>query len=156
MKKYFKSAVRRLAQRVLGDTLVLTQSTWAGYTRDAMQLANIIDCTPEQMQQQQQHPERIAANIKDRICNWYLPQFDNPFYGGIMTILRLAEYLQRSGVKQRILICGTANAGEVSANIARAFPALSQAEVVVLNTAEAIVNIPASDYSVDCPDQRPD
>lgn len=149
MKRYVKSAVRRVAQHVLGDTLVLTQSTWAGYTRDALQLANIIDCTPEQMQQQQQHPERIAANVKDRVCNWYLPQFDNPFYGGIMTILRLAEYLQRShGIKQRILICGSANAAKVSVDIARAFPALSQAEVIVLDTMEAIINIPPSDYSV--------
>lgn len=149
MNRYIKSAVRRVAQHVLGDGAVLTQSTWAGYTRDAMQLANIIDCTPEQMRQQQQHPERIAANVKDRICNWYLPHFDNPFYGGIMTILRLADYLQRShDIKQRILICGAANAAEVSANITRAFPALSQAEVIVLDTTQAIINIPPSDYSV--------
>lgn len=149
MKRYVKSAVRRVAKKVLGNELVLTQSTWAGYTRDAMQLANIIDCTPGQMQQQQQYPERIAANVKDRICNWYLPQFDNPFYGGIMTILRLAEYLQRChGIKQRILICGSANAAKVSADIALAFPALTQAEVIVLNTTEAIINIPSADYSV--------
>jgi glycosyltransferase involved in cell wall biosynthesis len=149
MKRYVKSAVRRVAQYVLGDGAVLAQSTWAGYTRDALQLANIIDCTPKQMQQQQQHPERIAANIEDRVCNWYLPQFDNAFYGGIMTILRLAEYLQRTlGIKQRIIICGAANAAEVSVNITKAFSALSQAEVVVLGTAEAIINIPPSDYSV--------
>lgn len=148
MKRYIKSAVRKLAQYVLGEGAVLTQSTWAGYTRDALQLANIIDCTPEQMQQQQ-HPERVAANIEDRVCNWYLPQFDNAFYGGIMTILRLAEYLQRTqGIKQRILICGVANSVEVSANITKAFPALSQAEVIILDTEEAIINIPSSDYSV--------
>lgn len=149
MKRYIRSAVRRVAQHVLGDGAILTQSTWAGYTRDAMQLANIIDCTPEQMRQQQQHPERLATKIADRICNWYLPHFDNPFYGGIMTILRLADYLRRSqGIKQRILICGAANAAEVSANVARAFPSLSEAEVIILDTTEAIINIPSSDYSV--------
>ncbi|MBC7489049.1 MAG: glycosyltransferase family 4 protein [Glaciimonas sp.] len=149
MKRYIKSAIRKVAQQLLGDAFVRSQSTWVGYTRDAMQLANIIDCTPEQMQRQQQHPERIAASVKDRICNWYLPQFDNPFYGGIMTILRLAEYLQRChGIKQRILICGSANAAEVSANISLAFPLLSQAEVIVLDTTHAIINIPPSDYSV--------
>lgn len=149
IKRYLKSAVRRVVQQMLGNASVVTPSTWAGYTRDAMQLANIIDCTPEQMQQQQQHPERVAPVVKDRTCNWYLPQFDNAFYGGIMTILRLSEYLQRChGIRQRILICGTANAAEVSANIVRAFPALSQAEVIVLDTTHAIVNIPPSDYSV--------
>lgn len=125
------------------------QSIWAGYTCDAMQLANIVDCTPDQMLQQQQHPERLDTKNVDRICNWYLPHFDNPFYGGIMTILRLADYLQRShSIKQRILICGMANADEIRANIARAFPALSKAEVIILNTQEAIINIPPSDYSV--------
>ena len=149
MNRYIKSAVRRVAQHVLGDGAVVMQSTWAGYTRDAMQLANIIDCTPDQMQQRQQHPERLTPKIADRICNWYLPHFDNPFYGGIMTILRLADYLQRShGIRQRILICGAGNAGEISTNIARAFPALSQAEVIILDTTEAIINIPPSDYSV--------
>ena len=149
MKRYIKSAVRRIAQHVQDDTLVPAQSPWAGYTHDALILANVIDCTPEQIQQQQQHPERIAVNIKDRICNWYLPPFDNPFYGGIMTILRLVEFLQRChGIKQRIFICGSANTAEVSANIARAFPALSQAEVIVLDTVEAINKISPSDYSV--------
>jgi len=149
MRKGFKNAVRKVLRRIPGCGGAPLTSTWEGYTRDALQLANIIDCTPEQMRQQQQHPGRVTANVKDRICNWYLPQFDNAFYGGIMTILRLAEYLQRTqGIKQRILICGAASAVEVSANIAKAFPALSQAEVVVLDTAEAIINIPPSDYSV--------
>lgn len=149
MNRYVKSAVRRVAQYVLGDGAVLTQSTWAGYTRDALQLANIIDCTPAQMQQQQQNPERIVANLEDRICNWYLPQFDNPFYGGVMTILRLSEYLLRThGIKQRILICGAANKSDVEGNLIRAFPALAQAEVIVLDSVQAIANIPPAEYSV--------
>jgi glycosyltransferase involved in cell wall biosynthesis len=149
MKKHIKSAVRRVAQRVLGNVVTPTESTWAGYTRDALQLANIIDCSPEQLSRPQQHPERVAINVADRVCNWYLPQFDNPFYGGVMTILRLAENLQRQHqIKQRFLICGAAQAPEVLANLVRAFPTLSQAEVIVLDTAEAIANIPPSDYSI--------
>jgi SAM-dependent methyltransferase len=149
MNRYFRYAVRRLAQHVLGHGAVLTQSTWAGYTRDALQLSKIIDCSHEQLLLSQQHPERIAANVKDRVCNWYIPQFDHPFYGGIMTILRLAENLQRQhGIKQRFLICGSANSTEVRDNLVRAFPSLSQAEVIILDTMEAITSIPPSDYSV--------
>ncbi len=141
--------MRRLALYILGDSISLTQSTWAGYTQDALKLASIIDCSPEQLEAQQQHPERISKAIKDRVCNWYLPPFDNPFYGGIMTILRLSEYLQRIyGIKQRFLICGSANALEVSSNIERAFPTLSSAEVIVLDSTEAITSIPKADYSV--------
>lgn len=149
MKRYFKSAVRRVAQQVLGDEVVLLQSTWAGYTRDALQLAQIIDCLPAHLLQTQQHPERVAPTVADRVCNWYLPQFDNPFYGGVMTILRLADHLLRCHhVKQRILICGGARKADVEANLIRAFPALAQAEVIVLDSSQAIIDIPPSDYSI--------
>ncbi len=150
MKKQIKTAVRRFAQHFLGDEVPPPppQSTWAAYSSDALQIANFMDCSPEQMQQQQQHPERISANVKDRVCNWYLPPFDNPFYGGIMTILRLVEFMQRShGIRQRILICGVVNGDEVRANIVGAFPALSQIEVFVLDTEEAKLKIPPADYS---------
>lgn len=149
MKKIIKSVVRKVAKRVLGTEVILNDSTWSGYTRDALQLARIIDCAPEHLRTPQQHPERIAAKIQDRVCNWYLPQFDSPFYGGVMTILRLAESLQRlQGMQQRFLICGDASASEMKAKVVSAFPTLEQAEVIVLNSAKAINEIPASDYSV--------
>lgn len=147
--KYIKAIVRRLAHRVLGDRSDPALTTWGGYTRDALQLASIIDCQPQHLLQQQQHPERVSALVQDRVCNWYLPSFDNPFYGGIMTILRLAEYLLRChGIKQRILICGSAKRDEVLANLGKAFPRLLEAEVIILDSVEAITSIPASDYSV--------
>ncbi len=173
MKKNIKSTLCNLVECMLGCKIILNEttqlseketnvtppisavneapveSTWAGYTRDALQLASMMDCSLEQLSYPQQHPERIASNVAGRVCNWYLPQFDNPFYGGVMTILRLAESLQRQeGIKQRFLICGGATASDIYANLMRAFPALSQAEVIVLDTAEAIATIPPSDYSV--------
>ncbi len=149
MKKYLDALIHRVARRVVGPASFPVESIWAGYTRDALQLANIIDCTPEQLLRLQQHPDRVANNVADRTCNWYLPQFDNPFYGGVMTILRLAESLQRlHGIKQRFLICGAAKASDVHANLVRAFPALTAAEVIILDTSEAITNVPPSDYSV--------
>ncbi|SOD41709.1 Glycosyltransferase involved in cell wall bisynthesis [Nitrosovibrio sp. Nv4] len=148
VKRYIKSIVRRAA-KYAGNGCALQQTTWGGYTRDALRLANKIDCLPEQLLKPQQHPERVAVHVKDRICNWYLPRFANPFYGGIMTILRLADYLQRChGIKQRILICGNSESDEVSANIIRAFPALSKAEVIILNTGKSLIEIPPADYSV--------
>jgi len=123
-------------------------SIWEGYTDDAIQLAQIIDCLPDILLAKQQYPERVASLSADRVCNWFLPHFDNPFYGGIMTILRLSEYLMRChGMKQRILICGAVNREDVVANINRAFPLLGQAEVIILDSARAIEEIPASDYS---------
>lgn len=149
MKRYVKHTFRRAAQPFLAKYFRKCLGTWGGYTEDALQLAQVIDCSPEDLQRQQQHPERVAEVISDRVCNWYLPSFDNPFYGGIMTILRLADYLYRThGIKQRFLICGSAEKEEVKANLARAFEQLAHAEVLILDSTEAIINIPASDYSI--------
>jgi len=149
MKRYVKSTLRKVAQPFLPKYFRKCLGTWGGYTEDALQLAQVIDCSPEDLQRQQQHPERVAEIISDRVCNWYLPSFDNPFYGGIMTILRLADYLYRiHGIKQRFLICGSAKKEEVRTNLVSAFEQLTHAEVLILDSTEAIINIPASDYSI--------
>lgn len=148
MKGYIQSAIHKTAKHIFGYD-IFKKPTWVGYTRDSLHLANRIDCLPEQLVKQQQHPERVVAAVTDRVCNWYLPPFSNPFYGGIMTILRLADYLQRChGIKQRILICGNSRPDEVGASIACAFPALSQAEVIVLDKTKSLSDIPPADYSI--------
>jgi glycosyltransferase involved in cell wall biosynthesis len=152
MKKYIKELIRKVARRVLaGELKILLKrsSTWGGYTDDALQLAQVIGCSYEGLRQQQQNPKRVAEMVSDRVCNWYLPSFDNPFYGGIMTILRLADYLYRvHGIKQRFLICGSADKNDVKANLIKAFDQLAHAEVIILDNSEAISTIPASDYSI--------
>jgi glycosyltransferase involved in cell wall biosynthesis len=114
-----------------------------------LQLASIVDCAPHHLLLPQQHPERISDNKAERVCNWYVPPFDNPFYGGVMTILRLADSLHREyGIQQRFLICGGSDASEIRVYLSRSFPSLSHADVKVLATAEAISHIPPSDYSI--------
>ncbi|WP_370487184.1 glycosyltransferase family 4 protein [Stenotrophomonas maltophilia] len=146
MKKRILSAVRALR----GDRVVpANASIWAGYTSDALALAQIIDLDVASLSQQQQHPERVAADPAQRVCAWYLPSFDNPFYGGVMTILRLAESLHRSsGMKQRFLICGQADPVAMQESLGKAFPGLANSEVIVLDSGEKIAQIPPSDYSV--------
>ncbi|MCX7042051.1 MAG: glycosyltransferase family 4 protein [Gammaproteobacteria bacterium] len=149
MRESIRARIRQWAGVTPSPAPAAPPSTWSGYTSDAMQLAAIINCTHEQLGARQQHPERVSPQVADRVCNWYLPAFDNPFYGGVMTILRLAETLQRQfGMRQRFLICGSANAANMQAQLGRAFPTLGDAEVLVLDTVEALDNIPASDYSV--------
>lgn len=149
MKRYVKSAIRRIAERVLGDEDVSRQSIWSGYSHDAIQLAEVVDCLPEQLHQTQQFPGRIAPAAEERVCNWYLPPFETPFYGGILTVLRLADYLNRvHGITNRILICGSAMKSKVETDLGRAFPSLEKAQVVVLDSVQSIKSIPPSDYSV--------
>ena len=140
--------VRALAKRLLGlDNLAGRSTVWAGYTKDALQLAEVVDCTLEDLATPQQHPERVAPDPARQIAHWYLPPFDNPYYGGVMTILRFAAHLRTRGVRQRMLMCGAADTARLHAAIAEAFPALADTEVVALDSAEALAAIPPADLS---------
>jgi len=118
------------------------------YAADALVLAGVNGCSLADLETAQQHPERVGRGAGAGWCNWYLPPFDNPYYGGVMTILRCADYLQRTqGLRQRILVCGQCEAAELRGKIAAAFPGLAQAIVMPLDSAEAIQLIPPADYS---------
>lgn len=148
MKIPFEAAFKRLALRVV-KRWDLPPGTWSGYTRDALALAEVVDCLPEQLAEAQQHPDRLNPDPGQRICHWFLPPFDNPFYGGVMTILRLSDYLRRTqGMRQRFLICGAADRAGTQAMLGKAFPGLADAEVIVLDSVQAIETIPPADYSV--------
>ena len=119
------------------------------YAADAMALAGINTCTLADLQAPQQHPERVGRGPGAGWCNWYLPPFDNPYYGGVMTILRYAAYLKREqGISQRFLICGGCDAAGLADKITAAFPELTGSTVRPLDSAEAIQTIPAADYSI--------
>jgi O-antigen biosynthesis protein len=117
------------------------------YTKDATALASIMDFSYGDISQLQQHPERVTKG--PHIVNWYLPSFENAFYGGVMTILRTADYLRQvGGMHQRFLICSDAKADVIFGNIIKAFPELKTCEVIVLNSLEAIQNIQPADFSI--------
>src|SRR5688500_6024752 len=146
------SRVRRLAGSVarrwlgLGNTAGRS-TTWAGYINDAMQLAEIVDCSLEDLALRQQHPERLGPDPGQWTANWYVPPFESPYYGGVMTILRFAAHLRSHGIRQRLLLCGHADSKGNAARVVEAFPALSDASVSALDSAEALAAIPPAELS---------
>lgn len=143
-----RNVLRSVARRVLGPPeRVARTDTWAGYTSDALQLADVVDCTLEDLAAPQQHPERVHPDWRTWIVNWYMPPFESAYYGGAMTILRFAAHMRGHGVRQRILICGEADVAIMKKRIAEPFPSLADADVIALNSGEAIANIPHADIS---------
>jgi len=119
------------------------------YEHDALVLSRIIGCSMADLAARQQYPERLGRGAGAGWCNWYIPPFENAFYGGIMTILRFAEYLHRTQrVRQRFLICGHCDQGKIHAQIVQAFPSLADSEVILLDSQDAMAGIPAADYSI--------
>lgn len=145
-----KTAFTRILGRVLrGLRSETNRSTLGTYGHDAMVLANAVDCRIVDLERPQQCPQLLNADPTQRWCNWYIAPFTHPFFGGVMTILRIAAYLQESGkIHQRFLICGGASRAQIAELIAKPFPVLREAEVIVLDSRRAIAEIPSADYSI--------
>jgi O-antigen biosynthesis protein len=116
------------------------------YSEDAMVFSQIQDFCMDDIECSQLHGGLKPSS--SYTANWYLPGFQNPFYGGIMTILRFATYLlDHENIHQRFLICGNEDAAKVQKSIVAAFPSLEKSEILILNSSDAISQIPESDIS---------
>ena len=74
-----------------------------------------------------------AANAEPfevRTVNWFIPDIDSPFYGGINTALRIADQLAREhGVENRFVVWGSPPDHFVRSALAAAFPSLADAPI---------------------------
>jgi len=120
-----------------------------GYFFDAISLAHAIDITPQQIATNKQRPELLAPNINQRTAVWFLPDFNSAFYGGVMTILRLAEHMSTSdGINNTFAICGDVDLSQKQEQILSAFPNLINSGFIKLSGPDFMNSIPVSDYGI--------
>jgi GT2 family glycosyltransferase/glycosyltransferase involved in cell wall biosynthesis len=63
---------------------------------------------------------------------WFIPDFENPHYGGIHTIFRFADYLARvHGVKNRFAVIGTGPESYIRSGLHATFPDIADSEIVM-------------------------
>jgi GT2 family glycosyltransferase/predicted SAM-dependent methyltransferase/glycosyltransferase involved in cell wall biosynthesis len=71
-----------------------------------------------------------AAPFEVKTVNWFIPDIDSPFYGGINTALRIADQLAREhGVENRFVVWGSPPDHFIRSGLAAAFPALADAPI---------------------------
>jgi GT2 family glycosyltransferase/predicted SAM-dependent methyltransferase/glycosyltransferase involved in cell wall biosynthesis len=85
-----------------------------------------------------------------RTVNWFLPDIDSPFYGGINTALRIANKLARDhGVENRFVVIGNGPEGFFRSALAAAFPALAASPIVFTDGSYTSVEAaPPADVSI--------
>jgi GT2 family glycosyltransferase len=91
-----------------------------------------------------------AAPFDVQSVNWFIPDIDSPFYGGINTAFRIADHLTRHhGVRNRFVVWGAPAEEFVRSALAAAFPRLADAEIVFHDgTEEALAALPAADVGI--------
>lgn len=84
--------------------------------------------------------------------NWWFPDIDSPFYGGINTALRIAAHLAaHHGVENRLVVWGRPDDRWIRSGIAAAFPALADVEIHFVDGSSApeeLAKIPDADASI--------
>jgi GT2 family glycosyltransferase/glycosyltransferase involved in cell wall biosynthesis len=99
--------------------------------------------------------EALHAGTRGRVdvtsVNWFFPDIDSPFYGGINTALRIADHLARHhGVAQRFVVMANPNEDFFRSALAAAFPALADVPVTFIEgpTDPDLDRVPYADVSI--------
>ncbi len=91
-----------------------------------------------------------SGRLDIKSINWFVPDIDMPFFGGLNTAFRLADKLAReNGVVNRFVMLAAKNPSYVRGALAAAFPKLGECEVVFYDGSDRqIANLPPADAAV--------
>ena len=95
--------------------------------------------------------EADSEPFEVRTVNWFIPDIDSPFYGGINTAFRIADHLRRNhGVHNRFVVMAAENDAFIRSALAAAFPGLetSDIEFIPSNDPAEIARVSPADVSI--------
>jgi GT2 family glycosyltransferase/glycosyltransferase involved in cell wall biosynthesis len=109
----------------------------------------VLDFTPEQIEQSLAVQRVHAGPLTLGSVQWFIPALHHAHYGGIHTILRLADHLRRTrGTRSRFAVIDDAPADGVRRAIAGAFPALVDSTVEVVRHPADVARLAESDVAI--------
>lgn len=98
-----------------------------------------------------EHQTAAKEPIDVRSVNWFIPDIDSPFYGGINTVLRIADHLaRRHDVDNRFVVWGGPNEPFIRSALAAAFPSLGSADIYFHDSplSDELGDVPAADIAI--------
>ncbi len=148
-----RSGRRWLSRRIGGKAWVAHRKpgggTWSAYSEEAKSIAFNYDFTPQLIQASKALQQENAGTLDIKSITWFIPDFLHPFYGGIYTILRFADYLQQAhGVKNQFAVVGSLSEEVVLARISQAFPALGNSKVQRIRVNDTFDSLEPTDASI--------
>ena len=135
---------------VLGRSLVINKQGAARMEEEAVILVEACQLMPGEVDATRRLHEMNKAPFEVKTINWFIPDFESPFYGGIHTILRFADqFKQKHGVSNRFIVLGSGPEDYIRSGVRAAFPALGESEIIVSGQAEEdIRELPYADVSI--------
>jgi GT2 family glycosyltransferase/outer membrane murein-binding lipoprotein Lpp len=117
------------------------------YASESRMLAEWFDAEPRAIETSRR-VGRARVRRKLQSINWILPEFSNPFYGGVFTILRFANAFLQNGVESRFCFLGDVPPDRMSQLIGAGFPRLRDSEVHSFRAVGDVNDLPESDAAI--------
>jgi O-antigen biosynthesis protein len=136
----------QLALAVLGRAFTkVTQSS--SISDEAKSLLGTASVTEADVQRVHAGHAAFTGFRDVQTINWFIPDVDMPFFGGLNTAFRIADKLTRDhGIRHRFIAFAQPNEAYISSAIAAAFPALAGSEVLFYDgSQEQIDAVPQAD-----------
>lgn len=148
----FRGPSERPAREMLADPLgrslkVFRQANDEG---EAMMLADLCRADSGDRARVEALHSATTGYREVRTVNWFIPDIDSPFYGGIHTAFRIADKLHRdNGVVNRFIVWGAPAEQFVRSAVAAAYPGLADCEIVFHDGSRASLDaVPPADASI--------
>jgi glycosyltransferase involved in cell wall biosynthesis len=126
---------------------------WELYSQEAQVSARMFDFSTRDVETSQQVQSATPGPLPIQHLTWFLPEFKHATYGGIYTILRLADFLTRhQAISHQFKILGGSDPEQVAQQVARqiasSFPALAGQSVESFQHPRQVARFSASDAAV--------
>ena len=103
------------------------------HAKEAINIARWFDIGYPEIEESREVHLRYPGRLEIESASWFIPSFSNPYYGGIFTILRFANYLKtKHGISQQFLLTSSVEEDVTKRLISGAFPSLSESPVIAV------------------------
>jgi glycosyltransferase involved in cell wall biosynthesis len=131
------------------STAVIVPSIWKGYSNDAISLVNFYDFNDNDLELSKALCMGNNGHIDIKAITWFIPEFDNPFWGGIHTILGFAAYAkEKKNMTSNFVIFGSFSAEKIHNLIMKAFPILKDEKIFILKSEVELTSLPETDVGI--------
>jgi GT2 family glycosyltransferase/glycosyltransferase involved in cell wall biosynthesis len=119
-------------------------------SEEAVALLAAANVSSAQVQAVRDQHDAIQGRREVKTINWFIPDIDMPFFGGLNTAFRLADTLRREhGVVSRFVVLGEVHEAFISTALTAAFPGLADSEIFFYDGSDAsLVGVPEADAAV--------
>jgi O-antigen biosynthesis protein len=141
--------ITNLAQKILKKTGVINKFSENNYSYEASNTSSWFDFKASDIELSQGVHNNNSGTIEIKRVIWFIPDFDNPYWGGIHTILRFASYFkEKENIENCFVLLGDIPEKKIRSLISSAFPSLKDVEICIIKGENELAQVKDADVSI--------